>query len=147
MNHFEEFYGETVLYSEIEQISYIDLKDMVFEKINKNIKFRKFGRNNNILTIKMDIKPNEYKKFLSILKGNTIDKKATNDIKTNPNKEIKYNTFNFLHNFTISNIRYLTNEDRVKFNKTTIDEDEDEGFIEYFSNINYDDIEDFDIYD
>ncbi len=48
MNHFEEFYGETVLYSEIEQISYIDLKDMVFEKINKNIKFRKFGRNNNV---------------------------------------------------------------------------------------------------
>ena len=37
INKFEEFYGDTISYSEIEQFSYIDLKEMVFEKINRGI--------------------------------------------------------------------------------------------------------------
>ena len=126
-NEFEEFYGESVSYSEVEQVSYIDLKEMVFEKIDRGIKFRKFGRNKRVLTIKMDIKPDEYDKFLSIFREDEIDEEATNDLESNPDGIVKYNRFNFLHDFTISNIRDLTNEERVKFKKAIIeDEDEEE---------------------
>lgn len=129
MNEFEEFYGETVSYSEIEQTSYIDLKEMVFEKISRSIKFRKFGRDRRVLTIKMDIKQCEYDKFLSIFREEEIDEEATNDLEINPDGIVKYNRFNFLHDFTISNIRDLTNEERVKFKKAVI-EDEDEESVE-----------------
>jgi len=136
-NEFEEFYGDTVSYSEIEQTSYIDLKEMVFEKISRSIKFRKFGRDKRILTVKMDIKPNEYDKFLSIFREGEIDEEATNDLEANPDGIIKFNRFNFLHDFTISNIRDLTNEERVRFKKAIV-EDEDEEMIES------DDIDDID---
>lgn len=125
INEFEEFYGDTVSYSEIEQTSYIDLKEMVFEKINRGIKFRKFGRNKRVLTVKMDIKPDEYDKFLSIFREEEIDEEATNDLETNPDGIVKYNRFNFLHDFTISNIRDLTNEERIKFKKAVVEEEEE----------------------
>lgn len=126
MNRFEEFYGDTVSYSEIEQVSYIDLKDMVFEKINRNIKFRKFGRDKRILTIKLDITPSEYEELLIIQKEETIDEEATNDLETNPEGNIKYKRFNFIHDFTITNIRDLTKEESIKFKKVIIEDDEDE---------------------
>jgi hypothetical protein len=137
INEFEEFYGDTVSYSEIEQTSYIDLKEMVFEKINRGIKFRKFGRNKRVLTVKMDIKPDEYEKFLSIFREEEIDEEATNDLETNPDGIVKYNRFNFLHDFTISNIRDLTNEERIKFKKAVVEE-EDEELVES------DDVDDMD---
>ncbi|MEK6829153.1 MAG: hypothetical protein AABY15_03420 [Nanoarchaeota archaeon] len=112
MNKFEEFYGESVRYSEIEQVSYIDLKDMVFEKIGRGIKFRKFGRIGNVLTIKMDITPSDFESFLGILKGDEIDKEATKK-----SSEVKYKKFNFIHDFTVSNIRDLTEEEKIKFKK------------------------------
>ncbi len=124
INKFEEFYGDSVSYSEIEQTSYIDLKEMVFEKINRGIKFRKYGRNNRVLTVKMDIKPEEYDKFLSIFREEDIDKEATNNVELNPDGIVKYNRFNFLHDFTVSNIRELTNEERIKFKKAIVEDEE-----------------------
>jgi len=124
-NRFEEFYGDSVSYSEIEQQSYIDLKEMVFEKINRTIKFRKFGRDKKILTVKMDITPREYEFFLTIFREDEIDEEATNDLDSNPDGIVKYKRFNFLHDFTISNIRDLTNEERIRFKKAIV-ESEDE---------------------
>jgi hypothetical protein len=124
MNRFEEFYGYTVTYSEIEQYSYIDLKEMVFEKINRSIKFRKFGRVKKILTVKMDITPKEYEEFLIIFREEEVDEEATNDLDRNPDGTIKYKRFNFLHDFTISNIRDLTNEERIKFKKAPVESEE-----------------------
>lgn len=125
-NAFEEFYGDSVSYSEVEQVSYIDLKEMVFEKISKNIKFRKYGRIGRMLTIKMDILPKEYEIFLKIFREEEVDEDATNNKSTNPDGKIKYKKFNFLHDFTISNLRELTNEERIIFKKATISEIEEE---------------------
>jgi hypothetical protein len=73
----------------------------------------------------MDIKPDEYEKFLSIFREEEIDEEATNDLETNPDGIVKYNRFNFLHDFTISNIRDLTNEERIKFKKAVVEEEEE----------------------
>jgi len=127
LNRFEEFYGDSVSYSDIEQQSYIDLKEMVFEKINRSIKFRKFGRHKKVLTLKMDITPKEYEIFLSLVREDEIDEDATNDLDANPNGDSKYKKFNFLHDFIVSNIRDLTNKERVKFKKAIIEEEEELG--------------------
>lgn len=121
-NAFEEFYGDSISYSEVEQVSYIDLKEMVFEKISKNIKFRKYGRVGRVLTVKMDILPKEYEIFLRIFKEEEVDQEATNNKSINPEGKTKYKRFNFLHDFTISNVRELTNEERIKFKKATVSE-------------------------
>ena len=125
-NRFEEFYGNSVSYSEIEQYSYIDLKEMVFEKINRGIKFRKFGRFKKILTVKMDVNPEEYEQFLLIFREEEVDEEATNDLDRNPDGIVKYNRFNFLNDFTISNIRDLTNEERIKFKKVVVESEDDD---------------------
>ncbi len=124
-NKFEEFYGDCISYSEIEQVSYIDFKDMVFEMIGNGVKFRKFGRENRVLTIKSDMTPIEYELFMKIVNNEAVDVEATNDIDLNPEGETKYLEFNFLHEFTVSNIRPLTRAERIKFKKTT-EEDEEE---------------------
>jgi hypothetical protein len=124
-NRFEEFYGDTVSYSEIEQYSYIDLKEMVFEKIDRSIKFRKFGRDKKILTVKMDITPKEYEEFLTIFREDEVDEEATNNLDINPSGIVKYRRFDFLHDFTISNIRDLTNEERIRFKKAPIESEDD----------------------
>ena len=122
MNHFEEFFGESVTYSEIEQSSYIDLKEMSFEKISRSIKFRKFGRHKNVLTVKMDLTHSEYESFLKIFREEEIDEEASEKA-----GKTKYIRFNFVHDFTISNIRDLTDEEKVKFKKTNEpDEDSEE---------------------
>lgn len=129
INKFEEFYGDWISYSEIEQVSYIDFKDMVFDMIGRSIKFRKFGRINRVLTIKAEMTSDEHELFLKIFNNEAIDKKATNDAVKNPGGENKFLKFNFLHDFKISNIRDLTREERIRFKKTT-EEDEDEIEIE-----------------
>ena len=121
-NTFEEFYGDTVSYSEIEQFSYIDLKEMVFEKISRSIKFRKFGRQGRVLTVKMDITQKEYELFLRIFREEEIDEDATNDLDKNPEGLTKYVRFNFLHDFEISNVRDLTKEEKIKFKKALPEE-------------------------
>jgi hypothetical protein len=138
-NHFEEFYGESVSYASIEQESYIDLKEMAFEKIGRGIKFRKFGRQGNVLTVKMDITPSEYELFLKIFREEEIDDEATE----NADGEIKYKKFNFLHDFEISNIRDLTREEKIKFKKAVepIEDDNDDSDDSDDDNDDSDDIE------
>ena len=86
MNAFEEFYGEHVNYSEMEQESYIEFKLMMFENINENIKFRKLGRFGKCLSIKADMLEEEIKQFDDLL-----------------NKDI----FNFTTDWKISNITLI----------------------------------------
>jgi len=91
-NRFEEEFGNHIEYSTIEQESYIELKQMVFEFINKEIKFRKFRDFNEspyVLTLKVDMLNEEYEKFLKL-----VDK----------------NVFEFIHNFKISDIKLLIEE-------------------------------------
>lgn len=126
LNEFEEFYRDSVTYSEIEQTSYIDFKDMMFEMIGRGIKFRKFGRYNGVLTVRADMTPNEYELFLEIFKGKAVDEEATNDVDRNPDGETKYLKFNFVHDFTISNIRDLTKDEQIKFKKVVENNYEDE---------------------
>ena len=76
LNQFEEFYGDNVSYQEMEQESYIEFKSMMFEQINSEIKFRKYGRLNKCLTIKADMLETEIKLFEQIL-NNEIFKFTT----------------------------------------------------------------------
>lgn len=128
MNKFEETYGEHISYSEVEQESYIDLKSMIFEKINPNIKIRKFNREKNVLTLKADMLEEEYQLLRDIIAGNIINKKATKDKKNNPEENIIKEGFNFLHKFVISNVKIMTNEDLLKLKKNIpLDEEEEVG--------------------
>jgi hypothetical protein len=122
MNHFEEFYGDCVTYSEVEQESYIDLKTMVFEKIDPEIKFRKFYRENNSLTVKADMLEKEFTMFKDILNGNVLCK----DKKNIYTEELVKERFAFFHDFTISNVKIMTKEDLLKCKKTLQEEDEEE---------------------
>lgn len=147
MNQFEEVYGEHVKYAEIEQESYIDLKGMIFEKINQNIKIRKFNREKHTLTLKADMLEKEYQFLQDILAGKVIDEIKTNDKKKNP-EGIEYKeSFNFLHDFIISKIKIMTEEDLLKVRKTITSEDEnsfeDEGKIVEVSLDEAEDVEDF----
>jgi len=92
MNHFYEVYGDGVEYAKIEQDSYIGLKEIVFEKINKKVKFKKYLREGMVLTIKIDIEKEEYDKLLEIAK------------KMNSNKD---NSVRFIHDYQINNLRFL----------------------------------------
>ena len=73
MNAFEECYGDNVSYQELEQSSYIEFKELMFEKIGRGIKFRKYGRIGNILTLKADMLSYEIEKFKNILEKNQIN--------------------------------------------------------------------------
>lgn len=138
MNKFEEVFGDSVSYASIEQESYIDLKQMVFEYINKDIKFRKFNRENNTLILKVDMLQDEYDRFLSIIENEVvslestkdsmddeeyskflsliknedyIDRKTLKESERGFKEKIKYKEFNFLHDFTISQSRVVTDEE------------------------------------
>jgi hypothetical protein len=89
MNSFNEFYGDNISYSSIEQESYIDLKDMIFSNINENIKFRKYERDGMTLILKVEMTIDEKEKFDYLLKNNE---------------------FVFYHNYEIRNIKILNNE-------------------------------------
>lgn len=117
INQFEEMYGEHVKYSEIEQESYIDLKSMIFEKINPNVKIRKFNREKNTLTLKADMLEKEYQLLQDILGNKIINVGATADKEKNPEGKIIKERFNFLHNFIISNTKIMTDEDLIKAKK------------------------------
>lgn len=129
MNHFEEFYGDCVTYAEVEQESYIDLKTMVFEKVGEEIKFRKFYRENNSLTVKADMLEKEFNLFKDILNGNVISK----DKKNIYTEEVIKEKFTFFHDFIISNVKIMTKEDLLKCKKT-LQEDEEEEVRVYESN-------------
>jgi len=72
INEFEEFYGFNITYKELEQKSYIELKDTLFKEINENIKFRKDNRIGRILTIKAFMYDEEIEKLLELIEENKI---------------------------------------------------------------------------
>lgn len=144
MNKFEEVYGEHVSYAEIEQESYIDLKGMIFEKINSNIKFRKFNREKHVLTLKADMLEKEYQYLQDILAKKIVSDKATNDKKTNPEGKIVHERFNFLHDFIISKVKIMTEEDLLKIKKNVaLDENGEEEEEEKIVEVPLDEAEDF----
>jgi len=142
MNKFEEVYGDHVSYAEIEQESYIDLKAMMFEKINPNIKFRKFNREKNILTLKVDMLEKEYLYLQDILAKKVVNEKATNDKTKNPDGNIIMERFNFLHPFIISNHKIMTKEDLLKVKKVISLEDEIEMDVDKITEVSLDEIGD-----
>ena len=79
LNEFEEFYGDNVSYQEIEQESYIEFKNIMFEQIDPEIKFRKYGRFLKCLTIKADMLETEIKTLEEILNNDAF--KFTTDWK------------------------------------------------------------------
>jgi hypothetical protein len=89
LNAFEEFYGENISYQEIEQESYVEFKEIMFEKINRSIKFRKYGRIGPILTVKADMTNGEMEIFQGIL----------------DRSEIK-----MLHSWIVSNVTIITDK-------------------------------------
>ena len=91
MNQFEEFYGESVSYQELEQKSYIELKDMLVTEIGR-IKFRKAREiiTTKGLTCKLEMTKPQYDKFMCIYESK--------DKKTN-------SAFSFVYGFKIANVR------------------------------------------
>lgn len=71
-NAFEEFYGDNVTYQELEQKSYIEFKELMFEKISPDIKFRKHIRIGFVLTIRAYMIEQEIEKLSKIWKNNEI---------------------------------------------------------------------------
>jgi len=72
INQFQEFYGENISYQELEQHSYVELKQVLFEAINPDIKFRKYGRIDRTLTIKADMLESEITLLNKMLESNEI---------------------------------------------------------------------------
>ena len=72
MNEFEEFYGFSVTYQELEQQSYIEFKEIMFESINSKIKFRKYGRIGNVLTVRAEMYQEEIENFENLIQNNKI---------------------------------------------------------------------------
>jgi hypothetical protein len=86
MNRFEEIYGENVLYSRLEQESYLELKEKALEAFPRKIKFRKHERIGMVLTIRAEITQAELKKFIELQKSDF---------------------FVFISNFVVSNIKTM----------------------------------------
>ena len=72
-NEFEEFYGYNITYQELEQQSYIEFKNIMFDNINKKIKFRKYGRMGPILTLKAYMYDSEIEIFENLINNNKIE--------------------------------------------------------------------------
>lgn len=98
MNQFEEFYGDSVSYLELEQQSYIELKGMLTTAIGK-IKFRKAREivAPKGLTCKLEMSQNQYQKFIDIY-NRSGDKKQSD-------------RFSFVFGFKIDNVRIDTEAD------------------------------------
>lgn len=104
MNAFEECYGDNVSYQELEQSSYIEFKELMFENISRGIKFRKYGRIGNVLTLKADMLNNEIEKFKNILEKNQIK---------------------LIHEWVVSNVTIITDKLSVKGDVSNEDDEED----------------------
>jgi hypothetical protein len=72
LNEFEYQFGDSITYKQMEQKSYIDFKELMFENICREIKFRKFGRLGKILTIKAEMLKNEIEKFRDLLENDKL---------------------------------------------------------------------------
>ena len=106
INKFEETYGESITYQDLEQRSYIEFKETMFEKINRDIKFRKYGRIGHVLTIKEDMIDNEIDKFKRMIENNSIK---------------------FIYDWTISNVTIIKDDDlsaKIRLNNGEVEDDE-----------------------
>ena len=103
MNAFEECYGDHATYQELEQSSYIEFKELMFNNISKGIKFRKYGRIGNVLTLKADMLQTEIEKFKKILEKNNIK---------------------LIHEWVVSNVTIIT--DKLSDKSDISDEEEEE---------------------
>lgn len=110
MNAFEEWYGEQISYQELEQSSYIEFKEIIFGGISRGIKFRKYGRIGNVLTVKADMLKTEIEKFKKMLEKN--------DIK-------------LIHGWVVSNVTIITDKLPEKGNVDNDDNDESSDFNEF----------------
>lgn len=72
LNAFECWYGEHISYQEIEQKSYIEFKELMFSFICRDIKFRKYGRLGQVLTLKADMLKIEIENFKKLLEDEKI---------------------------------------------------------------------------
>ena len=109
MNHFEEYYGDNISYQELEQSSYIEFKELIFDNIHRNIKFRKYGRLGNILTIKADMLKLEIEKFKKLLEKNEV---------------------RLMHGWVVSNVTIITDKFLDK-GKVSEDDEEDDEFNDF----------------
>ena len=117
---------------------------MIFEKINPNIKIRKFNREKNILTLKADMLDKEYQYLQDIVAKKAVNEKATKDKKNNPSGSEVLEKFNFLHDFIVSNVKIMTNEDLLKLKKNIqLDEDDAESEEVKVIEVDLDEAEDF----
>ena len=128
LNEFEYQYGDFISYKQMEQKSYIDFKEIMFENICRDIKFRKFGRFGKILTVKAEMLKSEIEKFRFLLENDQIS--------------IGYG-------WIISNVTIIKdnkiNEQNSKFKKiknNNLDDDDDEE--EDDENENEEELENFD---
>ena len=104
MNQFDEFYGDSVSYQELEQESYIELKGMLVMEIGR-IKFRK-ARDivvKNGLTCRLEMSKAQCDKLFSIYEEN-----KNNNSYSSP--------FKFLHGFKIRNLRMDDELNKTKEN-------------------------------
>jgi hypothetical protein len=128
LNEFEYQFGETITYKQMEQRSYIDFKEIMFDSICRDIKFRKFGRLGKILTIKAEMLKNEIEKFRQLLESDRIQ---------------------MSYGWIISNVTLIKdekiNEKNSKFKKLSTKEFEDEEDDEE-DEIGVDEIDSFDDY-
>tara|TARA_B110000503_G_C7048721_1_gene371361 strand:+ start:103 stop:531 length:429 start_codon:yes stop_codon:yes gene_type:complete len=108
-NEFEEFYGYNITYQELEQQSYIEFKSIMFEKINKKIKFRKYGRMGSILTLKADMFDLEIEIFEDLINNNKIET---------------------IYGWIVKDVTLITNEDDSLEGKIFENEGENEAFAE-----------------
>lgn len=97
-NKFEEIYGENIDYKDLEQMSYLELKEMVNENLGsiEKVKFKKVRdlSKNNSLTCRLDMNEEQYEIFMDIYNGGS---------------------FSFRFDFQIKNIR--TEEKETKENE------------------------------
>lgn len=100
MNQFDEFYGDSVSYHELEQQSYIELKSMLTTAIGR-MKFRKAREiiAPKGLTCKLEMSQNQYDKFI--------------DIYNRTGEKSRYDNFSFVYGFKIDNVRLDTEPDAI----------------------------------
>ncbi len=115
LNTFECEYGDFISYQEIEQKSYIEFKEVLFCNICRDIKFRKFGRIGQVLTIKADMLNVEIDQFKKMLGSNQIK---------------------LVHNWVVSNVTIIT--DSINF-------DEKDKKMKFINEIDEEDKEDSDL--
>ena len=117
INSFECEYGEHISYQEIEQKSYIEFKEILFINICKDIKFRKYGRIGQVLTIKADMLTIEIDRLAKMLSKN----------------EIK-----MVHNWIVSNLTIIRDSKKFEENNkkmkylSEVDDEEDSDSIDEF---------------